>query len=587
MYSPNTLRGAASSGAWLLCLGLFGCGPSFEPSATQEAALETVSLIVSEVAQSTNFGGSSADKVEVFCTSPAGCAAYKVCDSAASGSSCSALQAALGAGARAVVSRGTSITNTDEVWLSDANGAELAGTRVGPFACASGTSMARADCSIALFAACSAPSLGSSSGSCAAGDFPEPFSSSVRFTQNQHGLPESTCNRPVCQDLLAAIDAANASIDFAIYGIRAQPAIINALVQAQARGVQVRGVVDTENAAGTSFGYPDTPALIAALGPSNVHPDTGGGYSYIMHNKFFVFDQAKLWTGSTNISDTELGGEYNSDVAALISSYRLAQIYGAEFEQMFGGLFHNRKSDDTEHDIDPAHFTDGTRVRSYFSPTDHATDNAVLPLVNQAEHTLDIALFYFTSQPIADAIVAAKARGVSVRLVLDAGGAGNAYSKHHALCDAGIPVKIENWGGKSHSKWAVADAGFGTAAVVFGSMNWTASGDTQNDENTLFVQNSEFAAAFHSEFERQWLDLASVPACSAVSVEGADSSQCSPANDCHASCSSGSCCDGLDNDYDGKTDLQEEACACADGLDNDQDGYVDAADFDCQSLPDP
>jgi len=34
----------------------------------------------------------------------------------------------------------------------------------------------------------------------------------------------------------------------------------------------------------------------------------------------------KVWTGSTNISDTELGGEYNSDVAALISSYKLAEI---------------------------------------------------------------------------------------------------------------------------------------------------------------------------------------------------------------------------------------------------------------------
>jgi len=542
---------------------------------------------VSEVAQSAAFAGSTADKVEVYCTSAGGCSAYKVCDSAASGSSCSALQPALGFGARAVVSRGTSITATDEVWLADSSGAELVGTRVGPFACASGESQARADCSIAAFYACSTPNLGSSSRTCQAGDFPEAFVSSVRFTLNQHGLPESTCTRPICQELLGAIEGAQTSIDFAIYGVRAQPAIVNALVQAQARGVLVRGVVDAENAAGSAFGYSDTPALIAALGPSNVHADTGPGYSYIMHNKFFVFDQAEVWTGSTNISDTELGGEYNSDVATLLSSYRLAQIYRAEFEQMFGGAFHNRKTDDTEHDIEASHFSDGTRVRSYFSPTDHATANAVLPLVNEAQHTLDIALFYFTSEPIADAIIAAKARGVSVRMVLDAGGAGNAYSKHHRLCDNGIPVKVENWGGKSHSKWAVADAGHASAAVVFGSMNWTASGDAQNDENTLYVQNSGFADSFHGEFERQWSDLTSVPPCSSVSVEGADSSQCGASNDCHASCTSGSCCDGLDNDYDGKVDLQEEACACADGVDNDLDGFVDAADFDCQNVQDP
>lgn len=561
---------------------LSACGPSFERSPTHTATLESVPLIVTEVAQSTPFGSSTADKVEVYCANAAGCTAFKVCDSAGSGASCSALQPALASGARSVVSRGSSITTSDQVWLADAAGVELPGTRVGPFGCDSGASQSRADCSIAVFGACGVPTLGASSGSCAAGDFPEPFTASVLFTQNQHGAPESSCNRPVCQGLLQAIDAAETSIDFAIYGMRAQPAILNALVQAQGRGVTVRGVVDTENSTGMSFGYPDTAMLISSLGASHVHPDTGPGYSYIMHNKFFVFDGAAVWTGSTNISDTELGGEYNSDVAVLLSSYRIAEIYAAEFAQMFGGAFHNRKTDDTEHAIPASHFSDGTEVKSYFSPTDHAADNAVIPLIDQAEHTLDIAMFYFTSVPIASAVLSAHARGVAVRLVLDASGASNAYSQHPALCQNGVSVKVENWGGKSHSKWAVADAGSPNAAVVFGSMNWTRAGDEQNDENTLYVRNAAFANAFHSEFERQWADLAAVPMCSSVSVEGADSSQCNASNDCHLSCTSGSCCDGIDNDYDGKLDLQEEACGCADGIDNDGDGYIDAADFDCQ-----
>jgi phosphatidylserine/phosphatidylglycerophosphate/cardiolipin synthase-like enzyme len=571
---------------WLLLVA--GCGSSAAPLGSRTSALETVPLIITEVAQSTAYGGATADKVEVFCTSASGCGAYKVCDTSGSGGACSAVQTALGSGQRAVVSRGTSITTTDEVWLADAAGVELAGTRVGPFACAAGASEARMDCSIGAFGSCGAPNLGASSGTCAAGDFPEAFTYSVRFTTNQHGLPESTCNRPVCQELLGAVDTAESSIDFAIYGIRAQQHIIDALVAAQGRGVTVRGVVDTENSTCTTFGYPDTPSLITALGPGAVKCDTGAGYGYIMHNKFFVIDGKQVWTGSTNISDTELGGEYNSDVAALISSYKLAQIYEGEFSEMYAGLFHNRKTDNTQHVVDGSHFTDGTLLTSYFSPTDHATDDAVLPLVNAATATLDIAMFYFTSQPIADAIVAAKQRGVAVRMVLDASGAANAYSKHGQLCSNGIPVKTENWGGKSHSKWAVADSGLPSqAATVFGSMNWTASGDTQNDENTLYVKNPGFAAAFHGEFERQWADLATVPTCTPVSAEGADSSVCTPGNDCHTTCTSGSCCDGLDNDYDGKVDLQEEACACADGIDNDGDGYVDANDYDCKNLPDP
>src|SRR5215510_12309183 len=134
-----------------------GCGsPAIgddESNGAARSPLDTVPLIITEVAQSTLYGGTTADKVEVFCTNADDCSAYKVCDTTATGSSCSALQAALRAQQRAVVSRGTSITTTDEVWLADSAGVELTGTRVGPFACGSGLSQSRADCSIAAFGA--------------------------------------------------------------------------------------------------------------------------------------------------------------------------------------------------------------------------------------------------------------------------------------------------------------------------------------------------------------------------------------------------------------------------------------------------
>jgi len=546
-------------------------------------------VFVTEVAQSTPYAGSTADKVEVLCAAPGGCSAFKVCDTAPGGAACSALQAALGSGQRVVVSRGTSITATDEVWLADASGGELAGTRVGPFACASGNSAARLDCAGAAFASCAAPNLGVSAGACDPADLPETFAFDLYFTTNQHGHPESTCTRPLCTGLVELIDAVTTSIDFALYGVRSQQRVIDALAAARARGVTVHGVVDSEDAGCSTFAYPDTPALIQALGPGNVVCDTGPGYSYIMHDKFFVFDDAKVWTGSTNVSDTELGGEYNSDVAATIASARLAAIYRGEFEEMFAGLFHHRKTDNTAHVLDATKFSDGsTVVASYFSPTDDAAANAVIPLVNAATATLDVAMFYLTSQPIANAVVAAAARGVAVRVVIDAGGAANAYSQTPSFCAAGIPVKWENWGGKSHAKWAVADSGLpARAAVVFGSMNWTGSGNSDNDENTLYVKNAAFAAAFQSEFEREWSDLAAVPTCHAVSAEGADSSSCGSATDCSTSCASGSCCDGTDNDYDGHTDLTDEACACDDGIDNDGDGFIDGDDWECNVVLDP
>jgi phosphatidylserine/phosphatidylglycerophosphate/cardiolipin synthase-like enzyme len=405
----------------------------------------------------------------------------------------------------------------------------------------------------------------------------------VLFTQNQHGAPERGCDRPLCQRLTALIRGARRSVDFAIYGIRNQNAVIDALVEAQVRGVRVRGVVDTEGEHCDKFSYLDTGLLWQRLAEGSVTCDQGRGHSYIMHNKFFVIDEEQVWTGSTNISDTELGGEYYADAAVVVRDGELAQAYTQELSEMFSGTFHAQKRDDTVHRFGPLQ-DGGAELECYFSPSDDTLQHAVLPLIAAATDTLDITMFYFTEPSIADALVAAAGRGVEVRMVLDAGGAENRYSRHTQLCDAGVPVKIENWGGKQHGKWAVADAALPERArVIVGSFNWTAAANQHNDENTLLIRSPSVATQFAEEFERQWSDLPDTLVCASVQVEGPSSSDCAPAHDCIAQCRSGSCCDGLDNDHNGRIDAQEEACACSDGIDNDADGYTDAVDFDCQS----
>lgn len=404
----------------------------------------------------------------------------------------------------------------------------------------------------------------------------------VLFAQNQHGAPEAGCGRPLCSRLVGLIRGAQRSVDFAIYGVRNQDAVIDALVEAQVRGVRVRGVVDTEGERCDKFSYLDTGLLWQRLAEGSVTCDGGRGHSYIMHNKFFVFDEASVWTGSTNISDTELGGEYYADAAVLVHSGELARAYTREVEEMLAGRYHTQKQDDTAHHFGP--FDDGTRLECYFSPSDQTLQRAVLPLIDAARETLDIAMFYFTEPNIANALLAAAERGVRVRMVLDAGGADNRYSRHPQLCAAGVPVKVENWGGKAHGKWAVADVALPERArVVVGSFNWTAAAEQHNDENTLLISSSSVAQQFAQEFERQWDDLSDDLICAKVEIEGPSSSTCGVAAACIATCQRGSCCDRIDNDHDGRIDAQEEACACSDGQDNDADGYIDDADYDCQT----
>jgi phosphatidylserine/phosphatidylglycerophosphate/cardiolipin synthase-like enzyme len=273
-------------------------------------------------------------------------------------------------------------------------------------------------------------------------------------------------------------------------------------------------VVDSENQYCGEWGsyfYPDTPALIEALGEGAVVCDNASDeYDAIMHDKFFVFDAAGVWTGSTNVSDSETGGENHADVVGVFSSRQLADVYTMEFEEMFRGRFHNDKRDDTPHLLGPERWSDGaTRVESYFAPSDDAVAHAILPLIEAATETLDVTSYVLTDNVIGDALVAASERKVQVRVIIDADGATSMGSELRKLCAAGIALKVEDWPSKQHGKWAVADG----RAVVFGSQNWTAAGNERNDENTLYVENDEFAAEFQSEFARQWADLIGVESC--------------------------------------------------------------------------
>jgi hypothetical protein len=64
---------------------LAACGAAREPTRANAGRLETVPLVITEVAQSSAYDGTTSDKVEVFCTHSGGCAAFKVCDATTAG----------------------------------------------------------------------------------------------------------------------------------------------------------------------------------------------------------------------------------------------------------------------------------------------------------------------------------------------------------------------------------------------------------------------------------------------------------------------------------------------------------------------
>jgi phosphatidylserine/phosphatidylglycerophosphate/cardiolipin synthase-like enzyme len=112
-------------------------------------------------------------------------------------------------------------------------------------------------------------------------------------------------------------------------------------------------------------------------------------------------------------------------------------------------------------------------------------------------------MFTFTSAPIAQALIAAKSRGVAVEVLLDGTADGSEFSQRDPPCAAGVTARVEGWAGKLHDKYAVVDAGTASDPLILtGSTNWTNNAVTANDENLLIVHDADLAGAFADDFGR-------------------------------------------------------------------------------------
>ena len=121
-------------------------------------------------------------------------------------------------------------------------------------------------------------------------------------------------------------------------------------------------------------------------------------------------------------------------------------------------------------------------IRVLYSLDKKQNDQEIIALINAAKDHVYFAMYEFTLKDIADALVAAKERGIKVRGLVDAGEAAKSYDKPiiDELTRAGIPVLTEqhaDGNGIMHIKAIVTDQ-----AYAVGSYNWTNSATTENDE---------------------------------------------------------------------------------------------------------
>lgn len=127
--------------------------------------------------------------------------------------------------------------------------------------------------------------------------------------------------------------------------------------------------------------------------------------------------------------------------------------------------------------------------------------DAMYDLIDNAQTTIDVAVYNTSWYEFVDKLENAVERGVRVRYIHDADTNNNALQGNQDF-----PTLVGSPGdGIMHNKFMIVDADNDlNAHVVTGSMNWTFGNITEDYNNTIIIQDKTLALNYTIEFEEMW-----------------------------------------------------------------------------------
>lgn len=131
-----------------------------------------------------------------------------------------------------------------------------------------------------------------------------------------------------------------------------------------------------------------------------------------------------------------------------------------------------------------------------FTPGQDCAGRIIAELGNAREFIL-VQAYSFTNVPIARALVAAKDRGVDVRVILDSSQRTERYSSATFLANSGVPVWIDTAHAIAHNKVMVIDG----ETVITGSFNFTRAAQERNAENLLVIHDRDLAERYSANWQ--------------------------------------------------------------------------------------
>lgn len=367
------------------------------------------------------------------------------------------------------------------------------------------------------------------------------------------------------QIIIEQIRLARNSIDLAIYHLNS-PLIAKALVEQAKLGIKVRVILDNsynESWSKINLGeiknlppkkqenYQEFKLLadlnqdgklsnseiinsdaIAILQQANIPliDDTSNNSagSSLMHHKFMIVDKKAIVTGSANWTLSGLHGDIsqpesrgNANHLLVLKSQELANLFTEEFNLMWlDNKFAKQKPLRKAKSIKIGN----SIVTVKFSPNSPQTswqntsNGLIAKVLSQSKKSIDLALFVFSTQKLADTLQQKQTESVKIRGVFEPEFAFRPYSEVLDMLGLQlsrncrfeknnnpwlIPLKTIGYGylnpgDKLHHKSAIVDQ----QIVITGSHNWSAAANYSNDETLLIIDNKLVAQHFMQEFTR-------------------------------------------------------------------------------------
>jgi phosphatidylserine/phosphatidylglycerophosphate/cardiolipin synthase-like enzyme len=282
----------------------------------------------------------------------------------------------------------------------------------------------------------------------------------------------------------ASISSAKQSIDVAFNSLSIDN-ITSALIRAHVRGVQVRIVMES------NYLRNSEPQRLVEAGIPVVDDQRDG----VMHNEFIVIDNNRVWTGSTNFTDTDVYRSNNNLIS--IYSKEIAQNYTTEFEEMF-------LNDQFGLDVNPSTpypsvTISGTRIDVLFSPDD-VVSTRLISLVSEAKESIYFMASSFGLPDLGQAIRQRALSGVKVMGLIEAAGvvAPSQVTEYSLFREAGLDVRLDGNPASMNHNVIIIDG----SIVVVGSYIFVYGSEVTNDENLLVIYNDKVAEKFLEEFQR-------------------------------------------------------------------------------------